>query len=50
MSIVDKINNFLNESSLDGIKKQKAKSLGLNHIAYNHYINKSGEHYDWDGK
>jgi len=48
MNIINKIDSFLNEGSIDAVKKQKAKSLGLAHIAYNHYKNKSNERYDWD--
>lgn len=45
MSILDKINSFLNEN-ID-MKNRKADSLGLIHIAYNYYKDKSGQKYEW---
>jgi hypothetical protein len=46
MSIIDKIEDYLGESG--DIKSQKAKALGLEHVAFNTYKDKAIHLYSWN--
>lgn len=51
MDILDKINLFLEDESSpaeDRIKQAKIKSMGLTHVAFHNYKDRSGKKYYWD--
>ena len=48
MDILNKISDYLVENAV--AKHAKAQSLGLTHISFNNYEDKSGQDWHWDGK